>query len=269
AEVAEAPSGPIALTPGAARHPALFALGALLAEEAGLPLVERGEASGETPCLSIAGDEVLDAARAQGAWLLFGTRLGGAATGASPPAGTGASTALLAGLPLDLLLVAGTFPPPAGARTLAASPEGPLLYEMALDGSRILGSTFSLEDSNLPLLPAFPVFARRAFESLASRPRLPVQRTGAPPPGVPLAAWGGAEVRRRAGPLDAGGYANFLDPEESDLSTLLPAGWEGAVPDGPGVPTDPARLLLGIALAGIAARLLAASFARALEALSP
>ncbi|HKB17095.1 MAG TPA: hypothetical protein VKF62_13595, partial [Planctomycetota bacterium] len=179
----------------------------------------------------------------------------------SPPA-------LLAGLPLDLLLVAERFPAPVGARTLAASPEGPLLYEMVLGGSRIVGSTFSLEASNLSLLPAFPVFARRAFEALASRPRRPLWRTGAPPSGIPVGAWGGAEIRRKAGPIGSGGYANFLDPEESDLSTLLPAGWEGDVPDGPGVPADPSRILLGIALAGIAVRLLAASLARALEALS-
>ncbi len=269
ADVAEAPAGPVALTPEAARHPALFALGTLLAEEAGLPLVERGESPGQPPCLSIAGDEVLDSARGPGAWLLFGTRLGGVLTGAGPAPEPATAPSLLAGLPLDTLLVAGTFPAPAGARTLAASAKGPLLYEMALDGTRILGSTFSLEDSNLPLLPAFPVLARRAFESLASRPPRPLRRTGAPPPGVPVGAWGGEELRRKAGPLDSGGYANFLDPEESDLSTLLPSGWEGAVPDGPGVATDPARLLLGIALAGIAARFLAASLARALEALSP
>ncbi len=267
ADVAPPLAGPVALTPGAARHPALLALGTLLAEEAGLPLVERGEKPGELPCLTIAGDETLEAT--PGAWLLFGTRIGGAATGAPPGAGPAASPSLLAGLPLDSLLVASTFPAPAGARTLAASKEGPLLYEVALGGTRIVGSTFTLEDSNLSLLPAFPVFARRAFESLASSPRPPLRRTGAPPPGIPVGVWGGVEVRPKAGPLASGGYANFLDPAESDLPTLLPAGWEGTVPDGPGVETDPARLLLGIALAGIAARFLAASAARALEALSP
>ncbi|HET6201850.1 MAG TPA: hypothetical protein VFI25_03485 [Planctomycetota bacterium] len=274
--VGKGPGGPVALSRGASGDPVLSAIGGLLAEEAGVALValEGAARASGSPSLAIAGDEAIDVPLAAGAWLLFGTRLPGVARGETVDRRSldrvDPSSPLLAGLPLDSLAVAREGAAPPGARSLAGAGGVALLYEATLGSARVIGSTFPLEDSNLPLLPAFPVFARRAFASLAASPRRPLRRTGAPPPGIPLAAWGGEELRRRSGPLPGeAGFANFLDPDESDLSIHLPSGWSGTVPEGPGRRVDPTGALLGIALGGLALRLLAAAGARALEALPP
>jgi len=269
AEVGKGPRGPVVLTERAAQDPVLLALAGALAEEAGVPL-RTGSSVAEAASLAVAADETIDPRSVGSPWLGFGTRFvgtGEARTIERPSLDRiEADSTLLAGLSIDSLMLA-RVAPPTGVQAIAWGDGTGLLYGASIGEARVVATAFSLEDSNFALLAAFPIFARRAFASLSGSAPAPLVRTGAPPAGVPVAAWGGGEIRKKVGPLAQGGCANFLDPAESDLSPRLPSGWTGSVPEGPGVEVDPTPTLLWAALAGLLLRLLAAGAARALEAL--
>ncbi|MCC6737952.1 MAG: VWA domain-containing protein [Planctomycetia bacterium] len=174
---------------------------------------------------------------------------------------------LLRGLDLSRLRVARARPlaREPGATVLVDSAAGPLA--VASPDRVVLG--FALEDSNLPLLAAFPLFVRNCVEELSrERPMAPaVTGEWVTPFEGEYEAWEGGFTETRTGPWRAtrpghaiftkGGISrplavNFFDPAESALADP-PAGRELPSPAKP--PPPP-----WAALAALAALLLAADW---------
>jgi hypothetical protein len=100
--------------------------------------------------------------------LTFGTAVGGSALwqAGGAPVDWDRAHPLTRRLDLSELRVAAVLDPaalPADGVPLIAGPNGPWLVAVDRDGQRAVHAAFRLDDSNLPLLPAFPQLLRRAF----------------------------------------------------------------------------------------------------------
>jgi hypothetical protein len=190
---------------------------------------------------------------------------------AAAPAITGwaADHPLLAGLDLSRLRVsrARPFASVPGQTPLVDSAEGPLAVAGESGGGRFVALAFALEDSNFPLLAAFPIFVRNCVDELA-RPRvLPPARVGdwvAPfegafevwRGGAREAAWGAWRAdrpgvlvfRQRDAALPMA--VNLFRPEESGLDAPPPGRELPAIPP---EPPPPWMLLAGLAALAAAA----------------
>ncbi len=194
----------------------------------------------------------------------------GAAAEVENPAVTAwaADHPLLRGLDLSRLRVARARPLPRdpAATVLIDSAAGPLA---AATADRVT-LAFALEDSNLPLLAAFPLFVRNAVEALSRERPLPPAVTGdwLTPFEGEYDAWEAGATEPRSGPWRAErpGYAvftrggvsrpvavNFFDPAESALGEPPPG---RALPAPQPEPSPP-----WILLAAAAALLLAVDWA--------
>ncbi|MBI2922453.1 MAG: hypothetical protein HYY18_15480, partial [Planctomycetes bacterium] len=167
---------------------------------------------------------------------------------------------LLLNLDLSRLRIARArpFPRDPSLAVLIDSAAGPLA--VASDSSVSLA--FALEDSNLPLLAAFPLFVRNCVEELSRERPLPPARIGdwtAPFPGR-FEAWRDGTAWTHSGPwlADRPGVVvftrdgasrplavNFFNPAESALPVPPP----GREPPSPRVDPPPAWALLAAAAA--------------------
>jgi hypothetical protein len=149
---------------------------------------------------------------------------------------------------------------------LIDSSAGPLAVAGEAGALKFAAFAFALEDSNLPLLAAFPLLIRSAVEVLAAPPAAPSIRVGdrVDPFGKPCSAWRDGVTWEQNGLwlADRPGVAvftrdgvsrpvavNWGRPEES---TLVEAG-QGREAPGPGAQPVPAWMWLASAGAGLLA----------------
>ena len=271
-------SHPLVLVGGAAEDPVLRPLALALASGMDVGRAERPLDVPPGSVAILAGGEWDLAGSSAAGWLAFGARLVGLS--GAPVDSPGAVVEVdrghpwLADLEWENLRVARSLA--TDARAVVSAENGPLVVEGEIAGAHLLATTFALEESNFPLLAAFPLLVRRAAAAWTGETVLEPSyvRTGRPPDGVPLSAFAGAplaapmESLRLRLPAGEGALpANLLDPQESDLHLRRPAGWTGTPAPGPGVEEDATASLLLLAAAALVARVLAAAAAGLLESI--
>lgn len=136
-------------------------------------------------------------------------------------------------------------------QSILSANDGPLLFQTQWGTNRIVASSFSLSDSNWPVLADFPVFVRRAYAWLlgdASSIPAHLQAGQILFLNPELGFW---KTPMRLGPVQTPlgqSMINFQSETESDHSGALYLGWSKEIPQGPGFRKSLTMLCLVMAL---------------------